>query len=59
MGCDICLPSDSLFASGPAPLNRIKNKLSPRIVPAATPPGISRAEEVSFRYQIVSVLNDK
>ena len=43
---------ETTLDGGPAPLNRIKNKLSPRVVPAAVPPGILRLADVCFLYLI-------
>ena len=58
-GWDICWPMVSLFVVAPAPLKSIENKLSPNMVPAPRPPGMSLALEVSFLYQSLSVLNER
>ena len=52
LGWVICCPIDTTLVGGPAPLNRIKNKLRPSMVPAAVPPGILRLVDVCFLYLI-------
>ena len=59
IGWLISRPIPTGLEAGPAPLNRIRKQLRPSMVPAARPPGICLAVDVSFLYRTENYLFDR